>query len=363
MNKTIKTLIIFFFLSFFPFLISASNIGTIDSEYKYAWGENVGWINFKTEVREVTVTNSGITGYAWGENIGWINLNGVTNNSEGILGGYAWGENVGWINFNGVTINKNGEFNGYAWGENVGWINFNPESGGVKTSWRPTYSSQEIQEPQESNYIEQEAKIAEIEEEDPLKILEEYKSKPSYSKTEETKNEVNSVIRELSMKEEPENIELEDPREAGILLYDIFEVKEVLVSDSLINEEGQEEPRKVIISGFGPPDTLLVLYIFSTPIIVTVKTDSSGMWSYTLDKELEDGSHEVYVASVDNTGKVIAKSNPFFFVKEAAAITEFIPTQTVIEGGFFQRNLFLILLSSLILIILSGIVLIGVKRK
>jgi hypothetical protein len=43
--------------------------------------------------------------------------------------GYAWGENVGWINFSpsygGVTIDPDGNFNGWAWGENIGWINFN----------------------------------------------------------------------------------------------------------------------------------------------------------------------------------------------------------------------------------------------
>ena len=48
------------------------------------------------------------------------------------LTGYAWGENVGWINFTDSTavINNDavvttGELKGYAWGENVGWLNFN----------------------------------------------------------------------------------------------------------------------------------------------------------------------------------------------------------------------------------------------
>ncbi len=51
--------------------------------------------------------------------------------STGALSGYAWGTNVGWINFapsggGGVTIDPlTGDFGGYAWGENVGWIPFN----------------------------------------------------------------------------------------------------------------------------------------------------------------------------------------------------------------------------------------------
>ena len=47
------------------------------------------------------------------------------------LTGYAWGENVGWINFSGgaMALSANparlegGRLRGYAWGENIGWIN------------------------------------------------------------------------------------------------------------------------------------------------------------------------------------------------------------------------------------------------
>jgi hypothetical protein len=47
----------------------------------------------------------------------------------GELSGYAWGTNVGWIDFapdnGGVTIDPvTGNFDGYAWGDNVGWIHF-----------------------------------------------------------------------------------------------------------------------------------------------------------------------------------------------------------------------------------------------
>ena len=50
----------------------------------------------------------------------------------GNLSGYAWGTNVGWINFGpacdgcqGVTVDPaTGSFDGYAWSENVGWIHF-----------------------------------------------------------------------------------------------------------------------------------------------------------------------------------------------------------------------------------------------
>ena len=62
------------------------------------------------------------------------------NDGNGNLSGYAWGENVGWINFKPagarVTVDTKGKFLGYAWGENIGWINFAPVGGGVTTSWQ-----------------------------------------------------------------------------------------------------------------------------------------------------------------------------------------------------------------------------------
>jgi hypothetical protein len=121
--------------------------GNIDAVDKWAWGTNVGWINFNPTHGGVTVYDDHLEGYAWGENIGWIRLGtyegggnhtyantaadnyGVNNDGSGNLSGYAWGTNVGWINFNpthgGVTIDyATGRFDGYAWGENIGWIHF-----------------------------------------------------------------------------------------------------------------------------------------------------------------------------------------------------------------------------------------------
>lgn len=124
----------------------AGNIDPNNDGSKYAYGENVGWINFEPLLGNgVTVTDDAVAGYAWSENIGWINLSpvngGVVNDGAGNLSGYAWGENVGWINFAptgaGVSIDPStGEFSGYAWGENVGWIAFAPNGGGVKTLWK-----------------------------------------------------------------------------------------------------------------------------------------------------------------------------------------------------------------------------------
>lgn len=115
--------------------------GTIDPNFKYAWGEKIGWVNFGCENCNVIVTDEKIEGYAWSENYGWINLSpsnsGVKNDGQGNLSGYAWGENLGWIDFSGVKINSEGEFTGEAKGEIAGTINFDCQNCKVKTDWRP----------------------------------------------------------------------------------------------------------------------------------------------------------------------------------------------------------------------------------
>lgn len=128
--------------------VRAGDTGT-DPDHKFAWGENVGWLNAHSSHHSVTIHYSEgvggwLTGHLWAENIGWILMGGAgggpydntTGNNWGVnleadgkLTGYAWGENVGWIRFEQThgqpAINPaNGEFSGHAWGENIGWISF-----------------------------------------------------------------------------------------------------------------------------------------------------------------------------------------------------------------------------------------------
>lgn len=120
----------------------ALNVDTTD---KYAWGENIGWLNWSTTEGDIDITDAvGMDGYIWGENVGWINLDPVVGAVEyGVTAsgsewtGYAWGENIGWISFScentsscgtvdyAVRSSGSEELTGYAWGENVGWVNMN----------------------------------------------------------------------------------------------------------------------------------------------------------------------------------------------------------------------------------------------
>jgi hypothetical protein len=124
-----------------PFAWASTSQGTIDVTSKYAWSNNIGWVNFGASNGNVIVKDSALTGYVWSETTGWINLNptngGVLNNNEGTLSGKAWGEGTGWINFSGVTINSSGQFSGTATGDIIGTLTFSCTNCSVKTDWRP----------------------------------------------------------------------------------------------------------------------------------------------------------------------------------------------------------------------------------
>jgi hypothetical protein len=110
--------------------------GVVLSSSKYAWSDNVGYINFEN----VTVGDTKLSGSAWSKNKGFINLNpangGVLNDGAGNLSGSAWGEQLGWIDFSSVKINTNGKFSGTATGTLVGTITFDCHFCDVETDWR-----------------------------------------------------------------------------------------------------------------------------------------------------------------------------------------------------------------------------------
>lgn len=121
----------------------------VNSTDKYAWSENIGWLNWSTTEGDIDITDAvSMDGYVWGENVGWISLNCLNTASCGTVNyavtasgsewvGYAWGENVGWVSFScentascgtadyAVRSSGSEELIGYAWGENVGWVNMN----------------------------------------------------------------------------------------------------------------------------------------------------------------------------------------------------------------------------------------------
>ena len=98
---------------------------TIDSPNRYAYGANVGWMDWRGDTNNGAVIGEYVCkGRIYAANVGWINLGsgtpadgisyqnlaagdfGVNNDGLGNLRGYAWGANIGWLNFetNGAPL-------------------------------------------------------------------------------------------------------------------------------------------------------------------------------------------------------------------------------------------------------------------
>lgn len=118
-----------------------------------------------------------------------------------------------------------------------------------------------------------------------------------------------------------ESIRLENPLIAGESEPALLSVRSVFVAELGADEFGSTTIKKLKIEGLAPANSFVTVYIFSDPIVVTVKADASGAWAYFLDKQLPSGTHRVYSAINDEGGHIIAKSDVFSFVKEAASIS------------------------------------------
>jgi hypothetical protein len=129
---------------------------TIDPVNRYAYGANLGWLNWVGDTNNGAVIAEYVcSGYLYSANVGWINLGsgspanqiqyqnnsatdfGVNQDGLGNLRGYAYGANIGWISFetNGAPkVNLlTGNLSGYVWSANCGWISLNNSFAHVQT--------------------------------------------------------------------------------------------------------------------------------------------------------------------------------------------------------------------------------------
>ena len=116
-------------------------------------------------------------------------------------------------------------------------------------------------------------------------------------------------------------IRFESPKNTvGLTRYDTLQITDVVpvISDIAVDSSATIATE---IHGKGLPNSFVTIYVFSSPTVVTVRTDADGSFVYTYDKELEDGQHDVFATVTDNAGAIIAQSNPFSFIKEAQAFT------------------------------------------
>lgn len=137
---------------------SAARAGTtIDSVNRYAYGANIGWMDWVGDTNNGAVIGEYVcSGYIFSPNVGWINLGsglpanqiqyqnnsatdfGVNQDGSGNLTGYAYSGNIGWLTFE-QTYGKpkvnllTGVLSGYIWSANCGWISLSNAVAYVQT--------------------------------------------------------------------------------------------------------------------------------------------------------------------------------------------------------------------------------------
>jgi hypothetical protein len=164
-----------------------------------------------------------------------------------------------------------------------------------------------------------------------------------------------------------ESIALDNPKITGQIVPALLVVKSVEVTEVGTSTDGLPTAKKLKLAGVAMPNAFVTLYIFSEPIVVTVKADGAGAWVYTLDRELSDGTHEVYSTITDAGGRILAKSEPLPFIKVAAAVSlgETMLTSPESAPGFFTGPSLYAMIAILIGILGVALSLIGfvVKQK
>lgn len=131
---------------------------TIDPANHYAYGANVGWLDWRGDVNHGAVIGEYVcSGSLYAANLGWISLGsgapanqiqyqnnaagdfGVNHDGLGKLTGYAYSANVGWINFEQIYGKPRvdlytGKMSGNVWSANCGWISLSNAIAFVQTT-------------------------------------------------------------------------------------------------------------------------------------------------------------------------------------------------------------------------------------
>lgn len=157
-------------------------------------------------------------------------------------------------------------------------------------------------------------------------------SQTSKSTTSTSATDPSSASITTSTVPNPNILVKEDLEKLPLIPKELKEVSKISkVENKQVQDQDGKTTRQVIsFSGKSVPNSLIYLYIFSDPIIISVQVDSNGDWEYTLDKPLERGKHEVYLVIQDDATKEIKRSEgSSFFITKAVAKSNFMD----VSGG------------------------------
>jgi len=154
-----------------------------------------------------------------------------------------------------------------------------------------------------------------------------------------------------------DKIVYQDPRKVEPKEVEIYKVERLEMVTLPSGQMG------IKFEGKGKPISFVTLYIYSPFLVLTTKTNENGQWEYILDKPLEEGEHEVFVAVTNNRGEITARSEAFRFIKTATAVAAvWLPTEkkVISPSEAFERTALLLLIAIVILAIGIALIIIGV---
>lgn len=144
----------------------------------------------------------------------------------------------------------------------------------------------------------------------------------------------------------------------------------LVVDDNWLVSAAQSTNSGMNFKGKALADTWVNIFIYSDiPFLATTKSDASGAWSYNLTDPMTEGVHQVYVASHDQNGKLLAHSAPLTFL--VANISNDLPpvgvgqqiNVTVDEEPEKDWTLYYIIGGSLLLVVLLALIIVLIKRR
>jgi len=119
-------------------------------------------------------------------------------------------------------------------------------------------------------------------------------------------------------------IEYHDPLGVPPLRTDIYRFDEKDPVSAIKLSNGKTGIR---FQGWGLANSYVTIFIYSVPVVVTIKTDEVGRWVYVLDKPLDDGQHSVYAALTNSKGEIEARSEVLVFMKNGDKVTRVMSNQ------------------------------------
>lgn len=116
-----------------------------------------------------------------------------------------------------------------------------------------------------------------------------------------------------------DKVAYETPEKSKAPISENYQIKKVEMIDLSPGE------KRIKIAGKGIPNSFVLIYLYSQPLILTTKVDAEGNFAYVLDKPLSEGVHRVYVAIANNEGKIKERSEVFNFLKTPTAVAAIVP--------------------------------------